>query len=430
MSRLIALFFVLVSFAAYAGQTLQGMAVKLGDNASSDPASRLRVSDAFPLFEDSRQYTIGSMIWEDVASGVGASAVLNTNEGTVSLTVGTGASDFEFRQTRYLPYAPGKGQLIKETFLFGAGVTNVIRRVGYYDDSNGLFFQQASGVLSMCVRTATSGSPVDTCTPQSSWNLDTLDGAGPSGLTLDITKTQLLQMDFLWQGVGRIRFGFQLNGATVYVHQIMNANSLTVPFIATASLPLRYEIRNSGASAGASMKQICVAVDSEGGYLMPGFEYATSNGITTVAVTTRAPVLGIRLAATYNGLTNRKTARILHSSYLASTNNAYCELVHAHGVTSTTGGTWVSVGADSAVEVNTGLTAVSAAAFHTIDGNLVSTGQGNASSTLVGSLDYLSNHSFISRNYAATASQMFVVYCTSFTGTSNVSAELNWIEAK
>ena len=50
---------------------------------------------------------------------------------------------------------------------------------------------------------------------QSSWNVDTFNGSGPSGLTLTINNMLndiLFIIDQEWLGVGRVRVGFNLNG--------------------------------------------------------------------------------------------------------------------------------------------------------------------------------------------------------------------------
>jgi hypothetical protein len=71
---------------------------------------------------------------------------------------------------------------------------------------------------------------------QSSWNGDKLDGTGPSGLTLDPTKAQILWMDFEWLGVGSVRCGFIINGVFYVCHTFNNANLITSVYMTTATL--------------------------------------------------------------------------------------------------------------------------------------------------------------------------------------------------
>ena len=83
--------------------------------------------------------------------------------------------------------------------------------------------------------------------PQSQWSLDHCDGTGPSGYNLDITKMQMVYIDFAWYGAGKIRFGFKNQyGKVFYVHEITNANLQNVAYLRSGNLPARYELRNDG----------------------------------------------------------------------------------------------------------------------------------------------------------------------------------------
>lgn len=402
--------------------------ITVGDSFSRDAAGRFRTSAPYAIFDDDRIYGLGDQYWETVTSGAGSSATFLPNESSVLLTVGTGATDYVVRQTRYYRYVPGKSEQLGATAVLGTAVANSVKRIGLFDDQNGLFFQQSGTGLAVAVRTFTSGSAVDTVVAQANWNIDKLDGTGASGITLDPTKTQLYIIDFLWQGVGRIRYGVDIGGDIYYVHEIENANVLTVPFITTPDLPVRYEIRNTDVSAGATMKQICVSLISEGGYTQTGSEFSADTGTTANAVTTEEPIIAIRMAATFGGKTNRKVAQVLHASYLAKTNDAMCRLYHFHDVTATAGGAWVAAHADSAVEYNVGLTSITAGRQHKVNTDYIGTGQGNTSTALEKTLDFINNHGFIYNNAAGTVSQIFAVYCTAMAGTSDVSAKLTWIE--
>jgi hypothetical protein len=78
--------------------------------------------------------------------------------------------------------------------------------------------------------------------PQSSWNIDKCDGTGPSGFNLDLTKMQMLYIDYSWYGAGAIRFGFKnQRGEIIYAHRIPNANLRTEAYMRSGNLPSRYE---------------------------------------------------------------------------------------------------------------------------------------------------------------------------------------------
>lgn len=83
---------------------------------------------------------------------------------------------------------------------------------------------------------------INTRYPQSSWNIDKMDGTGASGFNLDLTKMQMFYIDYTWYGAGAIRFGFKNNrGEVIYAHRIPNNNVNTEAYIRSGNLPARYE---------------------------------------------------------------------------------------------------------------------------------------------------------------------------------------------
>jgi hypothetical protein len=83
--------------------------------------------------------------------------------------------------------------------------------------------------------------------PQSQWNMDKMDGTGPSGYNLDISKMQMAYIDYTWYGAGFIRFGFRaVNGDIVYCHKMPNNNVNTSAYMRSGNLPARFESFNQG----------------------------------------------------------------------------------------------------------------------------------------------------------------------------------------
>src|SRR5512139_1254224 len=120
-----------------------------------------------------------------------------------------------------------------------------------------------------------SGTQADETIAQAAWNLDKLDGTGDSGITLDLSKSQILVIDFQWLGVGRVRVGFDIDGTVIYAHEFLHANSVTDVYMQTATLPIRAEL-TTGASETAAMSFVCASVVSEGGQDdVQGYTFAT-----------------------------------------------------------------------------------------------------------------------------------------------------------
>jgi len=83
---------------------------------------------------------------------------------------------------------------------------------------------------------------VDTRIYSSAFNIDRLDGTGPSGYTIDLTKMQMFYIDYSWYGAGFIRFGVRgPDGNVVYCHKIINNNVNYLAYMRSGNLPGRYE---------------------------------------------------------------------------------------------------------------------------------------------------------------------------------------------
>lgn len=277
--------------------------------AATDAFGNLRVSSPTGLFAYQHQYDAGPLNWEYLITAGGALTHLPL-ESTVELSTTVAAGDAITKHSRaYFRYQPGKSQLLKLTGVLGSPQTDLLRQVGIFDDANGLFFEQDAVGLGVVVRTNTTGAPVETRVPQASWNLDPMDGTGPSGVTLDETKAQIFVIDLQWLGVGRVRFGFNLAGVTQYVHEVLNANVQNVVYTQTANLPIRYRLENVGAQgAPRTMKAICAAVDSEGGFeIEHGLPFCADTGCDETTVLSCVPraVLSVRPKLLLNGQVNR-----------------------------------------------------------------------------------------------------------------------------
>lgn len=83
--------------------------------------------------------------------------------------------------------------------------------------------------------------------PQSQWNMDPVNGTGPSGYNLDISKMQMAYIDYTWYGAGYCRFGFRgVNGEIIYCHKMPNNNVNYSAYMRSGNLPARFEIENYG----------------------------------------------------------------------------------------------------------------------------------------------------------------------------------------
>lgn len=259
------------------------------------------------------------------------------------------------------------------TFNFNGAVANITKREGFFDEKNGLFLElDSTDAVNFVRRTYASGTAVDNKVAQASWNLDTMDGNGASGIELDWTKTQILFMDFEWLGVGRVRMGFVIDGNIYYAHEFLNTNSLDVVYMTTPNLPLRSEISNDGTGVAATMDQICSSVASEGGSQDLGItRYASTAGaaLTTDNENEMFAVMGIRLKAEYIGA----TIKILNVALQLQTANITAEWALYYNPT--VAGTFTyNDQTNSAVQIALGATANSVTNGTQIAGGFIESG--------------------------------------------------------
>jgi hypothetical protein len=330
--------------------------------ATADAFGRLRVSEPYTLFDTQARYYDHKQFANSI-SGT-ANVVYVSDQSSYQLNVGSANGDSVLRETlKPFPYQPGKSQLTLNTFCMSEPKTNLRQRVGLFDANDGVFFENDGTYNYFVIRSGSTG--VEERVRQDAWNGDRLNGAGgatnPSGIRLYPDRTQIMFADVEWLGVGTVRVGFIIDGAYIICHRFNHANQSgnTKVYMTTASLPIRYEITNTGATTGASMMtQICSSVISEGGFQLSGSgnPRAASHLIGTPVRLPNdqsfKPVIAIRLKST-----NLNAVVIpINYSLVPIAQSLFQYRVYKKAITS--GGTWTDSAADSSVQYNLAPTAL------------------------------------------------------------------------
>jgi hypothetical protein len=325
-----------------------------------DAFGRARVSTPLTLFDSSHRYKDNGL-WA-TANTANSTVTFSSNEGLINLTLTNGDANNEVvrETTKVMSYQPGKSLFILNTMVMGASKENLRQRVGYFGANNGIFLERSGNTISFVERSNVTGAVVDTPAVQSSWNYDKLDGTGPSQLTLDLTKAQIFWSDIEWLGVGSVRCGFVINGQLIHCHSFHHANYVDATYITTASLPLRYEIKNVGAvSGGSTLKQICSSVVTEGGYELRGAQQAIGTPVQTpkslATAGTYYPIVSLQLKST-----NLDGIAILTALSILGINSNPCSVawrVIRNGTL--TSPSWTPGSADGSVEYDTSATGIS-----------------------------------------------------------------------
>lgn len=391
-------------------------------STGSDAFGRTRTSTPLTLFDSSHRYTDNDK-WAEDTTGT-ASSSFNSDQGLIDLTVDTASGDEIIRETkRVMSYQPGKSLLIMTTFVFADAQENLRQRVGYFGAENGIFLEQDDTAINIVKRSNITGSVVDTQVAKDSWSYDNLDGTGPSGYTLDLSKAQIFWMDLEWLGVGSVRCGFVIDGKFVVAHVFNHANSIDSTYMTTASLPLRQELTNTGITASASTaKQICATVISEGGYQLSGEQSSVHTPITSAyslaTAGTYYPVAAIRLKSA-----REDAVAILSNISLIGVGNSEFHWRLVQGGTVTTA-SWTSAGTDSAVEYTLTGTA------HT-GGRIVTSGFVSSTRQITPTITISKEDLFkfqLERDSLAGTYEPLVLMVTAATNNEDCFAGLDWEE--
>lgn len=275
------------------------ISLSFGDTPNIDAFGRLRVSSPKTLVDAKHLYDKLPLLFYEKIGGT-ATSTFSANDSMVVMSTNA-INDYVIRQSRYhFNYQPGKSL---QAFFTGKlhPQTGIIKRMGLFQSlstapttpTDGLYLEVTQDGPFFKV-TKTQGTSHTMTFPRSAWNVDKLDGTGASGVTIAMSAAQIFVIDYEWLSLGRVRFGFMQSGKTYYAHYVDHINDLDRPYITSPNQPIRYEIVQTGATAG-SMHHICSTVMVEGGEDDVGKPLAISDSKVTNIDTNYKALLAVRL---------------------------------------------------------------------------------------------------------------------------------------
>jgi hypothetical protein len=399
------------------------------DDTTKQHTSKNRVKISTYEVTDFATFTTGKDpdIWDELTSGT-ASSTHDPYLGMVKLEVGSDVGDKVYRQTKRVQrYIPGRQGEVSMTMIFGTPTTGIRRRFGMFDDLNGFYFEDSGDGTYRCTtrRNSALGVVDEVSYTRDEWNVDPLDGTGPSGIVADPTTIQHMSIEYEWYGSGMIEWNFIINNNKYPIHRIFHANTEQTTWSAKGALPVRIELENYGGAAGThTFYQGSHSFATEGSTEILGRQESISNAITGTSTGNTAnvfvPVVAIRLKST------ALDSVVLPDEFSAATLDNTNIFVRAIELPTLTGGTWVSMGPDSAVEYNITATGYSGGTvLSTIFVN--ATNQGNVFQFPERSLTQLL------RNTTTTlgdTSGIFLIAVASTQANKSAFASLGWIEVR
>ena len=254
-----------------------------------------------------------------------------------------------------LRYIPGHEAYVYFTAAFTTGAASSTQWAGLFDTYNGFAVGYNGTAFSVLYRQGVTGGTVtDTITAQTSFSLDLLDGTGPSGLQIDPTKFNLYRITFGWLGAAPITFEVcRRDGVWVPFHNIQRANTATTPSVYNPVLPVTVSATNTGNTSNLTISTGCWAAGTVG----QGVAYRQNQHsvISASFGSSGTLITAIRNNTLFGGgtKTNRVTVDIVSAElafYLK--NSTTLSRFKFYKNATVTGGSWVSMGSNSAVSYN------------------------------------------------------------------------------
>lgn len=177
-------------------------------------------------------------------------------------------NDVVIRQSKiHANYVSWNPQQIEMTSINLLPVTWTIKRVGYYTSNTTTPFNSNLDWCFLETDNTTIYAKVmkewtTLCNvPQASWNLDKLNWTWASWITLDLSKFQILLMDFLYLWGTSVRFWTIINWNIIWFHRYDHSNIANTTIFLSPNKPMRWEIRSTWWAS--HLYHICWSVESQ-----------------------------------------------------------------------------------------------------------------------------------------------------------------------
>jgi hypothetical protein len=236
-----------------------------------------------------------------VTTGAGTGDVTVTLDGNAIVVPVTGGSSPE--QTAY--------QLAKADYSQvgnGGWLADAVSGSVYYvaarsnSTSTGSYSVAGSSIVGSFTRTKAGLAQTNTFITQSSFNVDKLDGNGPTGMTLDQSKGNVFEIGFQYLGFGNAKFDIEdeETGKFRTFHIIKNTNSRTTPVLKNPNVSALATSANIGGTTSTTLRAASIAAFIEGHIeeLDPKFSKSfTFSGVNTA---TYRPLAGLKVNRVFN----------------------------------------------------------------------------------------------------------------------------------
>jgi len=309
------------------GETSMGTIVTVGVNSSGGMKidaqktafDQLSVEQLYPLVQNDYTYAINTETSSTTVTGSGT-VVLSTNTVLVNSGAATTSSAI-LTSKKNVKYRIGQGIRVMVTPIFTAGVVGNVQLCGVGSSNDGFFFGYNGTSFGVMRRSA----GVDNWIPQTTWNVDKMDGAGISRMILNPQLGNIYMIQFQWLGYGMISFGIEdpISGTFQMVHNINFANSSTTTSLQFPYLNCWASSTNTTNATNIPVNVCCFSAFVEGVPTFNGPKFSVDNN-KTLGTNVLVPLITIRNKSTFASKTNRISIYIRNLSASTDSRTAVC----------------------------------------------------------------------------------------------------------
>jgi len=234
----------------------------------------------------------------------GAETATITLDGTaynVSVTAGTAAHNaYEIATDSQFAAGAGNAWIAWQN---GDTVTFLAQAVG--DKTGTMSFGSTGAAAGSLAETQAGAAVSDTFIDQADWNIDPMDGTGPSRMILDPQKGNVYQIRFQYLGYGAITYYIEdyRSGKFLPVHKIQYANVNSSPSLINPSLKVGWFAASLGSTTDLSIHGASGMIGVEGQQQPRRLPEAQLNDKSGVG-TSFTNILTIRNRRTFQGRVN------------------------------------------------------------------------------------------------------------------------------
>lgn len=236
-----------------------------------------------------------------ITTGAGTGNVIVTLDGSAISVPVTGASDITqtaYQLSLYDYSQVGRGGWL--TDVVGDSVYFISARSG---PMGGSYSVAGSSIVGTFSQVKAGEAQTNTFIPSGSFNIDTLDGNGPSRMNLNPQAGNVYQIGFQYLGFGNAKFYVENpeTGTPYQFHEIKNANTRTTPVLKNPNVNVLATCANIGGTTAKQLKTASMAGYVEGDLVKLDPKFALSQEFTNFNSSTYKPLMLIKPNRTFHG---------------------------------------------------------------------------------------------------------------------------------